>query len=399
MAAIFTHDTPGVIPGANPNQAAGGAQPPGADPNNVFQFVGGDLARNVGKTAEDLLSGRAFDPARAQGQEALARASQQQRAASSSQFAPALGQGAAVRSQQATERGIFQDVADQQLDFAVQEQAGRERGAQLAVQLEGIGAQKFGRELDAVNLLIANGGETNLAQASARLGEMFPGMEFDFSRQITAENAEDFSTAMSAMANMIASGFTTEQALESLRGQGLSDAINMTDEALGGIYGGMLRATNPMLATLDQIEQGVAAGDFDASTGAALASTYMADLTGMEMAQGADGSWEVVPWDGFTRVTSLANAQPGDQIKFDAPLSTPSGQTVPPGSYVITEETASRTETDGWSGTETTHTSTYRKAVNVDTGEEYWISTESSSDVTEDHSSIGDWLDPLDLFG
>lgn len=386
--ALF-NSTSGGIPMPTDQQQP--TPPDTENQSNVFQFVPTNLSRGVQTTIEGMFDGSALDASRARTNEALARAAQQYRGASGSQFAPMIGQGAAIRAQQGTERDIMQQVADTQLGFAEQEQAMKERATDLTMRLENLGNDMFNRKLAGVQILLQEGGADNTAEAAEVLGELFPGTTFDFSNSNLAQG-------MGLLSQMVSTGIGTEQAMAIAAQRGIGRTLGMSDEQMRGVYTTMMRQTNPMLATFDQIDQLVTSGEFDSTIGSAMKAEYMESLTGMEMELGADGKWKVIPNDGYTKVTSLSNVQPGDMIKFDTTLYTASGKAVPPGKYVVRSETFSSNNTNGWSG-EVTTTTQVRVSIagETATGEPLWMELSLSTDeaITEDHSSVGDWITPL----
>lgn len=116
--------------------------------SDLFQFLPEDVEQGAVSTVRDLFSGDIFDASRARASEALARASQQARQTAGSQMGPNLGQGSAIRSQQAVEQDILGNMADMHLGFAEMEAKGRERGVDFAAQLERIGGQKYDRNIE-----------------------------------------------------------------------------------------------------------------------------------------------------------------------------------------------------------------------------------------------------------
>lgn len=105
----------------------------------------------IGKTLQGMISGEAYDPARTQQRESLARGAQQLRAQAGGGIAGSgmLGQGQAAQSQQATEQNIFSTLADTEIGMDVEEQAMKERGIGLATDIGTAQEQsrQFGEEL------------------------------------------------------------------------------------------------------------------------------------------------------------------------------------------------------------------------------------------------------------
>jgi hypothetical protein len=395
MALIFDN-----IPATNGNQ---NQQPPGAPPQDegaagaddgripIFQAVPTEIGEAAVETVGGLLSGEGLEAARAKTSEALARAAKSLRLTAGEQFAPVLGQGAALRAQQEVEQGIFAEVAQTQLGFAELEQKMKERGVGMAIELERLGDVKFAQRLNAVDFLLEQGGEANFLTATEELNSLFPGMDFDFSRAIQTENVADFRAGMSFLTDMVASGIGIEQAMGVASQQGLEDLLGMDAGQMGVMYSELERQGNPMLATIDEIR----AAGFEEDVTEAMLSSYLQNLTGMEMEQDDAGNWHVVPPDGYTKVFTLNNITPGDMIKFEMPLFALNGNKIPPGKYHAVE-VVSHTAWDknGWTGEKTRDTATNLVLVSEE-GLRYTVKTVWSEDTK---SANGGGLDPMGIF-
>jgi hypothetical protein len=103
------------------------------------------------KTIGDQVSGEGYQPYRTSANQALSRAATNLRASTGSQFAPNIGQGSAVRAQQATEQNILSKVSDTQLGLAEGEQAMKNTGVSNLInmrsQLQGEQGQVFNQNL------------------------------------------------------------------------------------------------------------------------------------------------------------------------------------------------------------------------------------------------------------
>lgn len=310
-------------------------QVPAAGQVPIFQHLGEDVGTQATATISQMLGEQPLGATRARMQEQLARGAQQLRQTTGARFAPAIGQGAAVAAQQEVEQDIFAGIAETELKLAEQEQAARERGVGLAVRLEQLGDVKFKQRMSAVDMLLQQGGEENYMQAATELNRLFPGLDVDFSRAIAAENAEDFRSGMTLLGEMVAGGFSLQDAMGVAAAQGVPAFMGMSANQLEDMYLTMERQANPVNAMIDMIR----ASDMPPDMQQAAIAQYQADLTGFDTYwDEATGQIMVEPPDGFTRVNNLLGLAEGQTIKFSQPLEAPNGQTIPPGKYTVVTE-------------------------------------------------------------
>jgi hypothetical protein len=363
--------------------------------SNIFSALPTETSEPTLADVNDMLSGASMAPTAQLANESLARGAQQARAQAGGQAAPVLGQGAAIRSQQGVEQNVLGTMADTQLKIAQLAEQTKAQGVGYAISLEQLGQQKMGQDMNAVQMLISQGGAANLAQASAKLAQMYPGMQFDFTRTLNAQNAQDFNSAMSAMAKLVASGVPQSQAVDLLTQQGIGQQSGLNPTQMGQMYNQMLIQGNPISATLQSFQSSGLGADAIKQ----MSQTYLQNMTGSEMTQGADGKWHVVPADGYTTVSSLANVQPGQMVKFSVPMSTPGGQTVPPGKYTIISADTTHETYDSWSGDNVYTTTTHTYAVSSD-GTKYELKTSVGSPKKEQTTASQYYTiaDPGDFF-
>jgi hypothetical protein len=131
---------------------------PGYDPlvdgdANVFSGLktGGEgYLENAYRTIGSQVSGEAYQPYKTAAQQALSRSASNLRASTGSAFAPAIGQGSAVRAQQATEQNIMRNVSDTALGMAQGEQEMKNKGISNLIgmrqQMQSEQGQKFNQE-------------------------------------------------------------------------------------------------------------------------------------------------------------------------------------------------------------------------------------------------------------
>ena len=327
--------------------------------------------------------------------EAMARGAQQLRAETGSQNAPRLGQGAAVASQQATEGKIFGGVADTQLKIAQLGEQVKQQGVGYAVSLEQLGQSKLGLDMNAVQMLIQQGGAENLKQASAKMAEMFPGVNVDFSRTLTQQNTQDVSALMNTMSQLAATGVPQDQAVALMKEQGLTTKAGFTDTQLSAMYDNVITAGNPVASTLHAYQNSGLAPDVVKS----LQKGYMENLTGSEMTQDAKGDWHVVPSDGYTKVTSLSNLSGGEMIKTETPMFTANGTSVPAGEYhVVASEHLVESGSDWYHGTATETNTHTLKLYTTDGKYVATVDTTKDAPTTKSSQNYSKFLDPLSLF-
>jgi hypothetical protein len=196
------------------------------------------------KTIGSQVSGEAYNPYRTEANQALSRAASSLRSSVGGQLAPAVGQGSAVRAQQAVEQNILGNISAAQVGMAQGEQAMKNQGVQnllnMRGQLQSEQAQRFGQEQTLK--------QTTQAQ--------------DWAAYEAAVKAGDFNTAQSKYRDLTGLNLDTAQlqkAQEVLNKQA-EQAIAGTELAIGGEKYSQIQNMVNTGATLEQINAGIGAG-------------------------------------------------------------------------------------------------------------------------------------------
>ena len=95
---------------------------------------------------------------------------------------------------------------------------------------------EYNRKTEQAKLLISAGGEGNLTAAAQIYNDMYPGMNIDFSKVLTAEHANDFNTGMDAVARYIASGMSYGEAIVVMRQDGTIGRLGLREDQIEVIY-------------------------------------------------------------------------------------------------------------------------------------------------------------------
>lgn len=369
------------------------------DEENVFAHLSSGIADKAENTVSRMLSGEAYAPARERLNEALVRAAQQQRAKAGALAAPNLGQGSAIRSQQAVEQQIFSGVAEMQLKMAEAEQAMKERGVTAAMALEQVGRTNWMDRYKAMQDLIAQGGEENYAQAQAMWEKLLPGTNIDFSRALAAENRADFEAGMSFVSKLVESGVSKQDAIQLAQQQGIISRMGVDEQQFDKLYENALVQGNPIAATIHAFRTAVETGDITKELADEMTEAFMESKTGLDVeVDPQTGKIRFVPFDGFKKVNDLLDVVPGQSVKLMYDGVTEDGVPIPAGRYRIIKTEQSTKDANYWTGKKTTTKVTSVIAWNADTGKKYVLRTEESTTV-DDESYLGaqemltmDWL-------
>jgi len=99
-----------------------------------------------------------------------------------------------------------------------------------------LGERNWGRSLAAANMLLSTPGAENKEKAAAIYEELYPGIGIDFEDVILSENAEQFATGLSTMAEYVTSGMTYEEALSAIEASGLSETMGLDTSQIQNLY-------------------------------------------------------------------------------------------------------------------------------------------------------------------
>jgi hypothetical protein len=102
-----------------------------------------------------------------------------------------------------------------------------------------LGDKTWGRNLTAANMLLTTPGAANKEAAAAAYSTLFPGVSFDFSSVITAENTENFSNGMSTLAGYLNADMPTATAVKTLRDSGVLTQMRLSDADATQLYNSM----------------------------------------------------------------------------------------------------------------------------------------------------------------
>jgi hypothetical protein len=289
-------------------------------------------------------------------------------------------------------------------------------GVKMATDLELTGRTNWLDRYKAMSDVIAQGGEQNYAQAQAMWNELMPGTNIDFSRAMADENRADFAAGMTFVAQLVATGASQEEAMTLAQQQGTLTQMGVSQQQFAQLYDNALTQGNPITASIHQFRQAAKLGEIDAETANAMVEAFMESETGLDFTvDAATGQLRFVPFDGFTKVTSLADITAGQSIKLTTPLGTSNGMSLPPGNYYVTVENETMEgDSNWWTGetTSTPRTVTYMVAASeitdARTGEVYpagrrWmVRDERGTPTTQNGTGVGDFgtffLNPLGGF-
>ena len=102
-----------------------------------------------------------------------------------------------------------------------------------------LGERNWGRELTAVNMLLASPGTENKYAAQDKLNEIFPGVGFDFEDLANEEKYETFADGLALMASYVAADLTYEEAFGLMQAGGVADKMGVDASKLGNLYNAM----------------------------------------------------------------------------------------------------------------------------------------------------------------
>lgn len=99
-----------------------------------------------------------------------------------------------------------------------------------------IGERQWGRQLSAANMLLQTPGTNNKEAAAIMYGNLFPGVDFDFSELVSMENAEIFGTGLSQMSSYVTADMNFDEALTAMQKDGTFGMLGMDDNQAAQLY-------------------------------------------------------------------------------------------------------------------------------------------------------------------
>lgn len=99
-----------------------------------------------------------------------------------------------------------------------------------------LGERNWNRQMAAANTLLATPGENNKTAAAEMLSNLYGGVDFDFSKLITQENAETFSQGLSQMASYVAAGMDVDTAMEAMKADETLTMMGIDEGQLAQMY-------------------------------------------------------------------------------------------------------------------------------------------------------------------
>jgi len=134
-------------------------------------------------------------------------------------------------------------------------------GHELAQQQFELSKDKFdyGKQLDTINALIAQGGQDNLDQAAMMFQDMY-GQDIDFSNALQQENIDKFNQGWNQLNTLIASGMDWEEALKVMEKDGTLDLMGMTQSDVEKMYKQQQLMSDPLYQQMQQIQSWVDQG-------------------------------------------------------------------------------------------------------------------------------------------
>jgi hypothetical protein len=104
------------------------------------------------------------------------------------------------------------------------------------LQAGSLGERNWNRQLSAAGTLLATPGENNKVAAAEMLSNLYGGVDFDFSKVITQENAEIFSQGLSQMASYVKAGIDVETAMKAMKSDETIAMMGIDEEQLAQLY-------------------------------------------------------------------------------------------------------------------------------------------------------------------
>lgn len=101
------------------------------------------------------------------------------------------------------------------------------------------GVQSFERDMSFAKTLLEAGGTENIKQASAILGNRFPGTDIDFTNLITKQNAATFDKGMSRLSDYVAANMDWKTVQGNLEESGILKQLGMDERQVEQLYRGM----------------------------------------------------------------------------------------------------------------------------------------------------------------
>ena len=117
----------------------------------------------------------------------------------------------------------------------------------------------YGKQLDTINALLAEGGEENFKQASMMFQDMY-GKDIDFSNSLTQENIDKFNQGWNNLGGLIASGMSWEDAVKVMQQDGTLDLLGLTESDVKSIYEQQQLMNDPLYAQTKMIDNWVDQG-------------------------------------------------------------------------------------------------------------------------------------------
>ena len=118
---------------------------------------------------------------------------------------------------------------------------------------------EYGKQLDTINALLAEGGEENFKQASMMFQDMY-GKDIDFSNSLTQENIGKFNQGWNNLGGLIASGMSWEDAVKVMQQDGTLDLLGLTESDVKSIYEQQQLMNDPLYAQMKMIDNWVDQG-------------------------------------------------------------------------------------------------------------------------------------------
>jgi len=121
---------------------------------------------------------------------------------------------------------------------------------------------EYGKQLDTINALLAEGGEDNFKQASLMFQDMY-GKDIDFSNSLTQENIGKFNQGWNNLGGLIASGMSWEDAVKVMQQDGTLDLLGLTEGDVESIYKQQQLMNDPLYKQMQMVDTWIDQGYID----------------------------------------------------------------------------------------------------------------------------------------